>query len=191
MVDVHLVVTQRNRARSIPWSLGTVLSQAYKHLRVTYVDDASTDESRQVIESVLSGATAPHPSVHLVTNASRQGVIANILPALKDDSDDTVAVLLDGDDGLAHPFAIDRIAYEYTQDVDCWFTYGSFLSWPDRQVIYDGAYHPECLKENHFRRWFWRCAPPARFELGYCARCPANTSETTTARIGSLPMIRG
>jgi len=169
MVQVHLVVTQRNRAESIPWSLSSVLTQTYKELRVTYVDDASTDNSASVLQEILTPQR--RRPVTLVLNDTRRGVIANILSAVQDDPNDTVVVLLDGDDALAHPLAVERIAREY-EDSSTWFTYGHFLSWPDRQVIYDGAYHPTCIHENHFREWFWRCAPPRSFRVGLLRAVP-------------------
>lgn len=145
--------------------------QDYKNLTVTYIDDASDPQDLDVLENVLSGLQHFPPTIYCTRNVVRQGVIKNILSALEPSDDEEIVVLLDGDDALSRPDAITRIAREY-EDPECWFTYGGFLAWPELRVVYDGAYDPECIAQNLFRKWFWRCAPPRSFRMGLLRSVP-------------------
>lgn len=171
MVNVHLVATRRNKSDLLHWNLASVTGQIYPKLRISYVDDASDPNDRAELERLAKTLRPLGERVDYSYNTQRQGVIKNILTALRDTPDEDVVVLLDGDDSLAHPRAIERIAQEY-EDPECWLTYGSFLAWPEFRVVYDGAYDRECIRENLFRKWFWRCAPPRSFRMGLLRRVP-------------------
>ena len=170
-VNVHLVVTHRNKSERVHWNLASIVGQDYEHLSVTYVDDASDEEHfNRMLLTFMDLPDAGFPIIPIF-NEERQGVIKNILTVLEDTPDDHVIVLLDGDDALSRPDAIARIAKEY-EDPHCWLTYGHFLAWPEYKVVYDGAYDPECIKNNFFRKWFWRCAPPRSFRMGLLRAVP-------------------
>jgi hypothetical protein len=173
-VNVHLVVTHRNKSERALWNLSSIIGQDYAHLRVTYVDDASSGEHRRALIEILNDCiydSERSNKIQFEFNKTRQGVIKNILTVLKDIPDDHVVVLLDGDDALSRPDAISRIAKEYDAP-DCWLTYGGFLAYPEYKVVYDGAYDPQCIRENLFRKWFWRCAPPRSFRMGLLRAVP-------------------
>jgi hypothetical protein len=171
-VSVHLVVTHRNKSERTLWNLSSIVGQDYDQLRVSYIDDASHAAHRSQVSDVLD-ALSPLCRHRIEPDfyRKRRGVIKNILTALEDTKNDEVVVLLDGDDAFSHPGAISRIAREYI-DPDCWMTYGGFLAWPEYKTVYDGAYDPECIRQNLFRKWFWRCAPPRSFRMGLLRKIP-------------------
>lgn len=169
---VHLVVTHRDRPDSIERNLDSVAEQVYRNLRVTYIDDASLGQSLAVIGAFRERIPEGAPPIKWVFNDTRRGIIPNVLSAIQDDPPETVVVLLDGDDSLSSPFSIERIAKEYLLDDDTWLTYGSFLTWPEKKVIYAGPYYPDCIEKNLFRKWFWRCAKPHSFRVGLLRAVP-------------------
>lgn len=54
MIDISVVIPAKNRAKTLPYCLESVLNQTYPAREVIVVDDNSTDETRSVVESFAS-----------------------------------------------------------------------------------------------------------------------------------------
>lgn len=74
-------------------------------------------------------AAEDDPRIVITRNRRRLYPMENIVRAIRRSHADPedVIVILDGDDWFITDRALERIAYEYTDD-DCWMTYGSWIS---------------------------------------------------------------
>ncbi len=71
--DLSVVMANRNHARHLPRALDAVLSQSHTPREVIVLDDASTDDSVQVLESYARR----YRTMRVVQNASHRGVTAS------------------------------------------------------------------------------------------------------------------
>ena len=106
--DFSIVIINYNYARFLPDSIGSALAQDHPSFEIVVVDDASTDESKRVIESygdkvlpVLKAANRGHG------DGFNQGFAA---------SRGEIVLFLDADDYL-HPHALSTIARHRGDDV--------------------------------------------------------------------------
>ena len=124
-VDFVVLIPSYNNEKYCAQNLVSVLNQNYQRFRVIYVDDASTDLTNRKVKEIIGR----HPRgnrVKLIRNDNNLGALANIYYSVhKYTKDDEVIVLVDGDDSLAHPNVLSRLAQEYSKNV-YWVTYGQF-----------------------------------------------------------------
>ena len=135
-----------------PWcrrNLESVLNQAYPLFRVIYVDDASTDDTPQLVaEYLVDSGTADRVTFH--RNSSRVGPLANIDRAVRSCDPNAIIVLVDGDDFLAHPEVLTRLNVIY-QDPDVWVTWGQFTRFPQDSAGFCAPIPSEIVSANAFR----------------------------------------
>lgn len=101
MPTIAVVVPNRNDARFLPRSLGSLLAQDVRPDEVIVVDDQSTDESVQVISSYMAGQAG----WRLVRNAVNLGVSRTLAEGLRVASSDYVLFLASNDFVLPGIFA--------------------------------------------------------------------------------------
>jgi glycosyltransferase involved in cell wall biosynthesis len=164
ITTMHVVVTGRNNIEWCDLNVYSIAAQRYGRLRVTYFDDASTDGTGDRVADLverlgLGGAW------RVVRNTERVGGVANVVAGVLHEpagGEDDVCVLLDGDDFLATPRALARIAAEY-RDPATWLTFGGYRTWPHFEGGIVGPYPGDVIAGNGFRRAAWRAAPPRSF----------------------------
>lgn len=123
-----VIIPSYNNQAFVEKNLQSVFSQNYDHFRVIYVDDHSSDatfeKAKQLVQQLhQEGRTT------LIQNSSNLGGLANIYKAVHSCSDDEIAVLVDGDDFLAHENVL-KILNETYANPEVWLTYGSYLDYP-------------------------------------------------------------
>ena len=82
MIDAPLLTTvlvNYNHSRFLPESLGSVIAQSRPPDELIIIDDKSTDNSVEIIESFFQS----HPSVKLIKNTINQGCFANVNDGLQ------------------------------------------------------------------------------------------------------------
>ncbi|MDN3504671.1 MAG: glycosyltransferase family 2 protein [Rhabdochlamydiaceae bacterium] len=168
-VHFTIVIPSYNNADIASWNLKNVLSQRYDDYNVIYLNDCSTDDTASVVSNIIKH----HPQgrrVKLINNPVNVGALANIYNAvhnhIKDEN--SVVVLLDGDDALSHKNVLARLNKYYSQE-DIWLTYGQFLmknsctrGWA-AQIPYDLAISGNTRSFPHvpthlrtFKTWLFR-----------------------------------
>ena len=144
-----VVIPSFNNARWCLRNLESVLNQAYPLFHVIYVDDASTDGTRDLVAQYLAdSATADRVTFH--RNSSRVGPVANIDRAVRSCDPNAIIVLVDGDDFLAHPEVLTRLDAIY-QDPDVWVTWGQFTRFPQDSEGFCAPIPSEIVSANAFR----------------------------------------
>jgi glycosyltransferase involved in cell wall biosynthesis len=73
IADLSVVIANRNHARHLPRALDAVFSQSVKPREIIVIDDASTDNSREIIERY----SHRYPSLRVELSESRRGVPAS------------------------------------------------------------------------------------------------------------------
>lgn len=71
---LSVIVPNYNHAQFLPRSLGAIISQSAPPLEVLVMDDASTDNSVEVVEALAK----EHHNIRLVRNEKNLGVMANV-----------------------------------------------------------------------------------------------------------------
>ena len=79
MTSLTTIFVNYNHARFIPDSLGSLLAQTRAADELIVIDDTSTDNSVEVISSLLPR----HPNARLIRNPINQGCFANVNDGLK------------------------------------------------------------------------------------------------------------
>ncbi|MDB6081682.1 MAG: hypothetical protein JWO53_954 [Chlamydiia bacterium] len=127
-VEFAIVVASYNNASWVGKNLGSIAEQTYPYFHLYYVNDASTDETGELADCFLQRLQLKARST-LIHNKERAGSLTNLYTIIHQIDPHKVIVCVDGDDWLAHPKVLERVALEYA-DSQVWLTYGSFESDP-------------------------------------------------------------
>ena len=77
--SLSVVLPNFNHAQHLPASLAAILSQSLPALEIIVIDDCSTDNSVEVIQSFA----AKHSTIRFIRNEVNQGVVWNMNHGLK------------------------------------------------------------------------------------------------------------
>lgn len=155
MLKVTVISPFRNCRDYIEKHIMTVASQKDCHITHIMIDDSSTDqtieEATRVLGRVETGQT--YFPVFIV-NKDRKGALYNQLQAISTTDNDSLIVLLDGDDWLApDPWVLNKIVREYEKNPDLKCTYGSCLSIADDLFLTAQDYPEEVFANRSFREF--------------------------------------
>jgi glycosyltransferase involved in cell wall biosynthesis len=120
-----VIVVFYNMEQWLERAIDSIRGQSYGDFRCLLGDDISTDGSA----SVAARAIADDPRFELIRHQEKKfnlGNTAALIDMARPDDEDII-VLVDGDDYLAHPHVLQKLADIY-KEYDCWMTYGSFRS---------------------------------------------------------------
>lgn len=120
----HVVTPFRNAAPYLLDCLASLRAQSVTDWQCWLYDDASTDASRAIAESVLGDSR-----FHLTSQAQPQGLTWNYSCFRQEPQvqAEDIVVSLDGDDRLASNYALDMVQDYYQRFPHLWLTWGSYL----------------------------------------------------------------
>jgi glycosyltransferase involved in cell wall biosynthesis len=130
--------------------IGSLRMQTFEHWEAFITVDPCGDDTCAAARDAANGDTR----INIVQNDDRLWAMENVIRAVErsgGDPEDILAVL-DGDDWLATPRALQTIANAYEDD-DCWMTYGSWVSSIDPN---DGRWPAYAAGTRDFRAAPWR-----------------------------------
>jgi cellulose synthase/poly-beta-1,6-N-acetylglucosamine synthase-like glycosyltransferase len=122
------VVQGYNNGAYVEKTIESVFSQKYEPYRVIYIDDASDDGSFELARDLIY-AKGDLSRVTLVHNEMRLGALANLFRAVQACQNDEVVIPINGDDWLAHEWALVRLN-QYYANPDVWLTCGQYREYP-------------------------------------------------------------
>lgn len=157
-----VVIAGFNVAPYINRTITSVLTQTRNDWVCYYIDDCSTDHSPDEARHAAAG----DPRIHVIENREKKYLLHNTADAInaaRPEAEDVV-VCLDGDDWLAHPDVLSRIAREYEHGA--WMTYGSYAGSVSGKRGEECKAYPSWVTFFRLFRWFpWRASHLKSFKV--------------------------
>lgn len=120
-----------------PWAhanITSVINQEYDNYDIVYIDDCSTDDTFDVVKDLITNCKDKKFEPRLQKNSFNKGKMENVYEAVHDSKDNTIIVILDGDDWLANKSVLSYLNNVYAFD-DIWMTNGSYIIEPTKEVV--------------------------------------------------------
>lgn len=151
-----VIVALYNMGQWLEQTIQSIRGQSYGNFRCLLGDDMSTDNSAEVIAEAIRN----DPRFELIRHREKKfsmGNIATLIDIARPDDEDVI-VLVDGDDYLAHPHVLQKLANIY-KEYGCWMTHGSYrgIKAAEKDLICQ-AYPPDILHSGNFRKVKWRAS---------------------------------
>ena len=145
---ITIVTPLYNCAKYINQCIVSVATQDYDNYHHILIDDASTDNSTNVIIDTLNSLPADiRQKFTLISNPENFGAVRNQIQNIRSMvSDDSIVILLDGDDSLVNDNTI-LSRYNAIYNGTTEFTYGSCWSMVDNIPLISQPY-PNSVKQN-------------------------------------------
>jgi glycosyltransferase involved in cell wall biosynthesis len=159
-----IVIPSRNNQDFCIRNLDSVFSQQYENYRVIYIDDASEDDTYEIVKSYIKKCNQEH-RVTLIRNNVRRGAMANHYMAGWMCEDHEIIIQLDGDDWFAHDRVLQRVNQEYL-DHDVWLTYGQYQMYPSGKRGHCQALPEIVVKRKLYREYQWVTSALRTFYAG-------------------------
>ncbi len=151
----YIVSCERNAGAAALKCLDSVYRQCYDRKLIchVYIDDASSDNTPELIENWLS--RPPDHHVRYSRNTPRHGGCANTLTGFRLAPPDSILAELNGDDWLPDNRAIAFLNKVY-QEPKVWMTYNSCRYADGKWRSMSRPYPRETVQNNTFRddRWY-------------------------------------
>ena len=142
-----------NVAKWVKLNILTTMHQSYRDFRCIIIDDGSTDNTQEVVESTIKG----DDRFEYIRNKERTGSsLKNYYTAFHNakPEENEIVVWLDGDDWFSSVFVLDYLNSVYNSK-NCWMTYGTYQMYPSGQ---DGSHQcielPASVHDHHSYRSF-------------------------------------
>ena len=152
-VEFVIVVASYNNEQWCHDNIKSIAKQRYPHWSMIYINDNSTDNTGALVEQLVKKYKIAKRST-IIHNKVRMGALANMYNAITASKPRSVIVLVDGDDQLATPNALDIIAKAYTKK-NAWITYGSYKSVPAGKSLHGPKFPNKVIESNSFRSYKW------------------------------------
>lgn len=151
--DFVVVIPSYNNEKYCIANLQSLAAQTYPFWQAIYINDASTDKTGQLVDEFVQKNNLGH-KIKVVHNKKNVGAMANFYNWINKIRPQHIVVHLDGDDRLAHPKVLEKLAYVYA-DQTVWMTYGSYRPEPDDYVRVCKPFPDWVLTKNAFREFEW------------------------------------
>lgn len=158
-IKFQIVIPMYNVEEWIEKTVRSVMDQKYKNFQAIIIDDISTDNSYEIVKEL----TKDDDRFTVIKNEEKKFALKNIYDGIKMQNPDPedVVVTLDGDDWLATPMVLAKLAQFYERN-GSWLTYGSYMEHPTgargafckqipQQVIENAAYRSHAWCSSHLR----------------------------------------
>ncbi len=151
--DFVVIIPSYNNEEYCIGNLKSLITQTYPFWRAIYINDCSTDRTGELVDKFVEEHKVGN-KIKVVHNKENVGAMANFYKWIHTVDPQAVVVHLDGDDRLAHPTVLEKLAYVYA-DKSVWMTYGSYRPEPDDFVRVCKPFPEWVLKKNAFREYDW------------------------------------
>jgi glycosyltransferase involved in cell wall biosynthesis len=153
MKNIVVVVPSYNNIKWCEKNVSSIVTQNYKNLKVVYTDDCSSDGTADKVENFLKSNNID-VDFELIKNKRRLGAMCNLYNMIHACNDDDVIITLDGDDWFAHENVCEKINSIYSNP-DVWFTWGSYLNYPNNQRGCSAPIPRNVIDLNIYRHHPW------------------------------------
>lgn len=146
-----ITIPSYNNSQWYKKNLESVLMQDYPHYRVIYVDDASTDNTYELVKEFINKHKVQNKFT-LLRNKKNHKQLYNLYRMIHMCREDEIIVNLDGDDWLANNNVLSQLNNIY-QDENIWLTYSQFRHWPSNQPGWSRPIPNAVIQKNNFREF--------------------------------------
>lgn len=154
MNKFKIIIPFYNVEKWIKKNVESIVSQTYKNYECFYIDDISSDNSANIIQSYVDD------KINLIKNTQKKYALHNIYDAIntcKPDDEDVI-VIVDGDDWLASPEVFSKLNQVYTTE-NILLTYGTYVEYPSGNIPWNVVpYSQEVIENNLYRQDTWRAS---------------------------------
>ena len=160
--DFVIVTASYNNEKWVQRNLESIFSQDHPNFRVIYWDDCSTDNTVLLVNKFIKDHNVGH-KIQVHHNKKRVGPHYNIYRAIHSCKDTEIAVIVDGDDWLAHDKVLSKLNSVYANP-DVWLTYGHHIRYPSgeqgisrevpKHIIKDKKVRFYPFVEHHLRTFY-------------------------------------
>lgn len=126
-----IVVPSFNNEKFCEKNLESIFSQEYSNYRVIYIEDASTDRTREIVSQYIEKKMV-RDKCKLIQNEKNLGALENIYNAVHMCRNDEIVLICDGDDWLASSHVLRHLNEAYNNR-KVWMTYGQYIEYPAYQ----------------------------------------------------------
>lgn len=152
-ITFEIIIPSFNNEKWCVENLRSAVSQQYDDFHITYIDDCSTDATGPVVDAFVKSQGVRH-RVTIIHNIERYGALENLYRVIHGLPNATVAVLLDGDDFLAHGQVLKTLNEVYSCGRQIWLTYGNFTYWPSgAENLFCRPFPSWEIEQNGFRSY--------------------------------------
>jgi glycosyltransferase involved in cell wall biosynthesis len=133
-------------------NLDSVCGQKYDNYDIIYIDDASPDGTAKAVKTYLNSSSFNKEDFTLIENPFNKGKMENMFAAVRQAKDNTIIVVVDGDDWLAHDQVLTTLNKTYQNGL-IWMTNGSYQVTPTNEIVHpaiDSNYWNENIR---FKSW--------------------------------------
>lgn len=165
-MKVVAIVTAYNISHIVEKCLSTIMGQTYNNFVCYIIDDLSTDNTIEVVNSFIKG----DDRFKLIVNSEKRYQGGNYDLICRDTpevDDEDIIIEVDGDDWLANGLVFEKVVNQYTNN-DVWIANGSFKYADGRMGFSQPVTSLEALRHgpytaSHLRTWkafLWRAIKP-------------------------------
>ncbi len=144
--------------------LGSIATQTYTNWFLIYINDCSTDDTLECIQSLIHEYQL-EDKVLIINNPERKGHLYNQYHAIHSVDPHKIIAIIDGDDWLAHENVFQVINDTY-QDPQVWLTYGQFWYLKKNKKGFCKPIPKEIIEKNGIRDITWRTSHLRTFYAG-------------------------
>lgn len=158
--SIKIVVPTYNAEPWIAQCLASISSQVYPDWECIVIDDASTDGTFDIIDSLALVKHDGRFRVH--RNAKNVKALHNIVDGFAKlgcrDQPESILMVIDGDDWLYSPTSLATVARAYLENPELMLTYGNWIGHPDGRRSNCHPYSPETIRMRSFRSETFRAS---------------------------------
>lgn len=157
MNKFHIITPSYNNEAWMEYNITSVLNQTYTNWEWIYINDNSTDRTRELIDKIMPMDNR----ITVIHNNINKGAMWNYFQIGMDDvNDDDIVIHLDGDDWLFDIFVLERLNTFYNKHRPL-MTYGGMWVWNGGDELIEAnpqnSPYPEIIHaSNNYRRDVWR-----------------------------------
>jgi len=150
---LKIVVPFYNAEKWISRCLNSIYYQNYKNFKCIVVNDASIDNSKNIIEN-MSHIKVDNRFL-IIHNNKNLGALENVYKSFENtflkESKEDILITIDGDDFLFSKDSFSKLFDYYSKNEDLLLTYGNWIGWPNRQKSNCRKLDSKIIQNNLFR----------------------------------------
>ena len=127
---VFIIASYNNEAYYLK-NLNSVLNQTYKNWKIIYIDDCSTDQTYNLVNSFVEEHDLKN-KFNLIKNTKNMKQAYSRYQCYKYCDDQDIICFLDGDDWLYDNYVLEKLNNEYNEDIK--ITYGSYYKFENNKL---------------------------------------------------------